>query len=311
MLVMIMVKITKNIKEANLITHSGKFHADDVFSTAFLSKIMKDSVVCRINNITDEVSKAAIIYDIGYGKFDHHQRDFDLRHDSGVKYASFGLLFKEFGLEYLNNINSEYAFSVYSMIEHDLIEAIDAVDNGEFPKVDAVYNYKSIDSIIGDFNACWDEEVDNDIYFLKAVEIADIIFSSVVKKCFAKAKAKEKVELAIENSKNNIMYLNEYMPFKDFVTSSLNSKASEILFCITPSNRGGYNVHTIPKDKNTYETRCDFPSNWGGLTDEELQCVSGIESASFCHLSLFLAACGTLEDAYLMANLAMSEKNKL
>ena len=69
-------------------------------------------------------------------------------------------------------------------------------------------------------------------------------------------------------------------------------RKSDILFCITPSNRGGYNVHTIPREKNTHITRCDLPSSWGGLCDKELQDVSGVESATFCHLSLFLGACG-------------------
>ena len=99
------------------------------------------------------------------------------------------------------------------------------------------------------------------------------------------------------------------MPFKDFVISSVNPKAQDILFCITPSNRGGYNVHTIPKEKNTHITRCDLPSSWGGLCDKELQDISGVESATFCHLSLFLGACGTLDDAYKMARLAIENMN--
>ena len=37
------MKLTKNIEEANLITHSGNFHAD-VFATVFMSKIIKNPV---------------------------------------------------------------------------------------------------------------------------------------------------------------------------------------------------------------------------------------------------------------------------
>ena len=303
-----MLKITKDVNKANLITHSGKFHADDVFATAFLSKIISNPVVCRVNNISDNMEDV-IAYDVGFGRFDHHQKEFDLRHDNGVKYASFGLLFKEFGLKYLDGIDNNYSNFVFSMVEHDLVEAIDAIDNGEFPEINAVYNYKSIDSIISDFNASWDEDVDNDIYFMKAVEVADLIFTSVVRKCFAKAKAKKIVYEAINNSSNHIMFLERYMPFKDFVISSDNPKALDILFVITPSNRGGFNIHTIPKAHNTHLTRCDFPVSWGGLIDQELQEVSGVKSATFCHSSLFLAACETFEDAYLMAEKAILENN--
>ena len=34
------IKITKNIKEANCITHAGTFHADEIFATLILSKII-------------------------------------------------------------------------------------------------------------------------------------------------------------------------------------------------------------------------------------------------------------------------------
>lgn len=304
-----MLKITKNVNEANLITHSGKFHADDVFATALMCNIIDNPIVCRVNNIDFDVLENVLVYDVGFGEFDHHQKDFDLRHDNGVKYASFGLLFKKFGLKYLESINLEYASVVFLMVEHDLVEAIDAVDNGEFPEVNTNYNYKSVDAIIGDFNASWNEDIDNDIYFMRAVEVAGMILSASIKKCLAKAQAKKIVDEAIENSSCHIMYLEEYMPFKDFVISSNNPKANDVLFCITPSNRGGYNIHTIPKNKNTHETRCDFPSSWGGLIDEELQKVSGVKSATFCHLTLFLSACRTLDDAYLMAKLAIENKN--
>ena len=303
-----MIKITKNIEEANLVTHSGKFHADDVFSTAFMGKIVDNPVVCRVNSVPN-IKEDVIVYDVGFGCFDHHQKEFDLRHDSGVKYASFGLLFKEYGPKYLDSIDPNFSKIVFSMVEHDLVEGIDAIDNGEFPVIDASYSYKSLDSIIGDFNAGWDDDTDNDIYFMKALDVADMILTSVIKKSFSKAKAKDIVDEAIENSSEHVMVLDKYMPFKDFVISSNNIKAEDIYFCITPSNRGGYCIHTIPKNKSTHETRCDFPKSWGGLVDSELQEVSGVLSAKFCHVSLFLATCDTLDDAYLMIKKAILENN--
>lgn len=304
-----MLRITKDVRDANLITHGGKFHADDVFSTAFMGEVIDNPVVFRTNVVPDDIDSSVVVYDVGFGKFDHHHKDFDLRHENGVKYASFGLLFREYGLKYLEKFDKKYASILFTMLEHDLIEGIDAIDNGEFPVIDSVYNYKSLDGIIGDFNAAWNEDVDNDINFMEAVEVARKILIYDIKRLLAKAQAKEIVDLAIEKSKDNVMYLDEYMPFKDFVITSNNPKALDIYFCITPSNRGGYCVHTIPKNKNTHETRCDFPSSWGGLIDDELQKVSGVKSATFCHSSLFLGVCGTLEDAYLMAEIAKSVKN--
>ena len=305
-----MLKITKNINEANLITHASKFHADEVFATALLSKIYPDSCVCRVNEISSDIDNA-IIYDIGFGRFDHHMKDFDLRHDSGVKYAAFGLIFKEYGLKYLESIDKENASTAYNMIEHDLVEGIDAVDNGEFPVVSAAYNYKGIESLINDYNVCWDEEADNDILFLQIVEVISSYFDRVVKHTFSKIKAKKYVDEAIKKSNNHVMILDTYMPFKDIVISSELEQAKDILFAITPSNRGGYNIHTIPKDKSTHETRMDFPKEWGGLIDQELQKVSGIPSASFCHKELFLAVTKTKEDALKMIDKTISYYNDI
>ncbi len=37
------IELTNELNKANCVTHSGKFHVDDVISTIFLSKIM-DSI---------------------------------------------------------------------------------------------------------------------------------------------------------------------------------------------------------------------------------------------------------------------------
>ena len=86
--------------EANLITHGSKFHADDVFSTAFMSLIIENPVVCRVNNIDFSVGDDVIIYDIGFGEFDHHQKSRNGQRDNGIKYASAGLIWKKYGLIY-------------------------------------------------------------------------------------------------------------------------------------------------------------------------------------------------------------------
>ena len=43
-----MIKITKNIDEAEFITHRGNFHADEVFATVLLHKIFKNIKLYRL-----------------------------------------------------------------------------------------------------------------------------------------------------------------------------------------------------------------------------------------------------------------------
>ena len=59
-----------------LFTHGGLFHADEVFASVVLCTIFEKrfSEVNRVFQIPDDASDSDIIYDIGGGKFDHHQK---------------------------------------------------------------------------------------------------------------------------------------------------------------------------------------------------------------------------------------------
>ena len=61
-----MIKITKNLVEADYVTHAGNFHADDVFSTVFLEKLFDDITVIRLSEYQNDGTKIA--YDIGGGE---------------------------------------------------------------------------------------------------------------------------------------------------------------------------------------------------------------------------------------------------
>ena len=54
---------------ANGFTHAGKFHADDVFATALLQIIRPDIRITRGFVVPDDFD--GIVYDIGFGMFDH------------------------------------------------------------------------------------------------------------------------------------------------------------------------------------------------------------------------------------------------
>ena len=46
-----MIEVVHRIEDANCITHSGTFHADDVFSSAFLEMCFGDLKIFRTNQI--------------------------------------------------------------------------------------------------------------------------------------------------------------------------------------------------------------------------------------------------------------------
>lgn len=59
------VQLTNEINMANCVTHSGKFHVDDVISTIFLSKIFNKIILCRIPSIENQNLENKLVFDIG------------------------------------------------------------------------------------------------------------------------------------------------------------------------------------------------------------------------------------------------------
>lgn len=160
------LKIVNNMNNANAITHNGKFHVDEVFSTVLLMKVFDNIKVARVPDVPENMKmEDKIIYDIGKGKFDHHQSNALTREDN-VKYSSFGLLWKEYGRKYLEKIhckNIEFAWKKFDQL---LVETIDKIDNFQIES-DCLKNYL-ISNIIEGFNPTWNSEDNPDERFKKA-----------------------------------------------------------------------------------------------------------------------------------------------
>lgn len=295
--------ITNEVKMANAITHGGTFHADEVVATVILSKVFGELTVCRTFKVPEEVSVGTIVYDIGFGKFDHHQKGGNGSRENGVPYAAVGLIWKEFGHKIVaDTCNPEL---VWSLIDRDLIQGVDAADNGEIPKADYPAQAMSFSHVISGFNPKWDSEENADDAFIKAVAFAEIVFDNVLSDAISKAKAQKIVDEAIDNAEKNIMILEKFVPWQEFIFSSRNEKADDIQFVVFPSNRGGYNWQCVPDALNSFGQRKAVPTEWKGLRDSDLQKVTGIGTASFCHPAGFIGGAATLEDAFALAKIAV------
>ncbi len=298
--------IVNDINEADLITHNGVFHSDEVFSTVILKNIIdKEEIkIARTSNVNGDIK--GIVYDVGGGKYDHHQYGGNGERENGIKYSSFGLIWKDFGKDYLKNINAENIDDVWKEIDRKVVQTIDAVDNGQLKK-NSQFDFEilTIPSLISMFNSKWDEEDNQDNYFIQAVDFAQEILYKIIVEVNSKFKAKETIEKIIEKSENQMLILDKFMPWKEFLLESKNSKASTILYVIFPSNRGGYNIYAVPKEVGSFEARKLFPESWAGLKNDELKKISGVESLSFCHNGRFICATGTLEDAIKVAKIAI------
>ena len=301
-----MLKMVTNPMEANLITHSGTMHADEVFATAFLELYLKEVKVLRTSEVPKNVPYEAIIYDIGRGKFDHHQPDAKKR-ENGIPYSSIGLLWEKFGRDYLEKQKIENKEEVFLGVDKDLIEAIDADDNGYFPKIDATYKVKTLSNIIKIFNPSYDSKETETNQFQKAVGVAKIILEEEIIYITGKVKADKIIKKELEKVEEDDKYLilEEYLPYEEALLNS--EKGNNLLFVAFPSNRGGYAIKTIPKSLTDKTARLLFKEEWAGKTEEELEEVSGIKGLRFCHTGRFILTCDTKETVEKVLDLLCKE----
>ena len=182
---------------ANGFTHAGKFHADDVFATALLQILRPDIKITRGFVVPDGFD--GIVYDVGYGMFDHHQEPREYR-ANGVPYAAFGLLWRVLGPGLVGERQAR-------LIDENFIQPLDLNDNtGE---------QNSLCDAIGFFNPVWDSKEDQDACFFKAVAVAKQILENQIESANAVNRADEKVQQAYKNSHDGIVVLPCYLPWKN------------------------------------------------------------------------------------------------
>lgn len=299
------MKLVKNINEAKFITHSGTMHADDIFATAFLDLLYGDIKVFRTVSVPSNLNSDILVYDIGRGEFDHHQEE-ALKRENGITYCSFGLLWKTYGKQFLEKRNINNVDDVFTFFDKDFVEAIDADDNGFFPKIEAPYKVKTLSDVFKLFNPGYKSNQDETLQFIKAVDFAKNILEEELLSVIGKVTAKEQVLKALKKKTNNTLFLEEYMPYEQTILNE--ESASDIYFVVYPSNRGGYGIKTVPISSEEHTKRMDFPEEWAGLEQEELENITGIKGITFCHATRFLVCCDTLETAKIIINKVLDKK---
>lgn len=280
-------------------THNGSFHADDVFSVAALKCIFPTFDLIRTRDLK-VIEKADIVLDVGgiydpeAGRFDHHQRGGAGERENGIPYSSFGLIWKKYGVEICDG-NAEVAHSVDS----GLVSTIDAIDCGH---VEGVAQGISLSQTISMFNPTWQEESDFDACFEEAVAFASRILDRFIASADGGISARSIVAEAIENAEDpRVIVLKQYTPWK----RTVHSLSEEALYVVYPSDSGQWRIQTVPAELGSFEDRKSLPKPWAGLSDKELQDVTGLDDAMFCHNGLFIAGCSSFENTMKMAAMAL------
>jgi uncharacterized UPF0160 family protein len=290
-------------------THDGSFHADEVFAVAALGLLGEGEPLEVVRTRDPKLIEAADLrVDVGFrddpdtGHFDHHQRGFDAKRANGVRYASFGLVWRAFGARICDG-----DLEVAAAIDETLVQTVDANDTGQRlteSLVDGVRPF-TISAVIGGFNASWDERVSpgqERVRFDAAVALARDVLGREIAAAASGRRAERIVRAAIAAAPDpRVVELSVNAPWKRVLVP----ESPDALFVIYPK-RQGFGLEAVPVALGSFENRRDLPAAWGGLEGADLVAVTGVDDALFCHVKRFLVVAGSHEGITRLAELALA-----
>lgn len=293
-----------------LVTHNGSFHGDDLFAAAVLSLMLEQKgeyheiVRSRDKEI---VESGDYVFDVGgeydplKNKFDHHQEKGSGKRENGIPYASFGLVWKKFGLSLCDGDEG-----AWKNIDNRLASPIDAIDNGvdiASPIYEDVFPYSGAKTFLV-YAPTWQEEGSK----------LDDIFKEQVKK--VKELLKREIQVAKADSAGRKLILEGYKKSKNkkiveldnnfprYLYQDTLSKLPDPVYVIyTGSHGNNWKIEAIHKTPKSFESRKLFPKKWRGFMsgDSEFAKVTGVKDVVFSHKNGFLITTKTKKGAMEIA----------
>lgn len=315
-------------------THSGSFHADDVFGVGILMGVFPSHSLRRTRNqalieTADYVIDVGGTWDAATGRFDHHQRGFngarpahqrDGQTVPGVGYASAGLVWAAHGGAYVKawadahgqSLDAKAVQDIVRSIDHSLVQYLDIVDTGQGDVSPGIFG---LSSLIAQLNTHWMDEQGLDATtkaqlqetrFREAITITRTFLDHAISKKVAQIRAMDTVRKAPRLLGGRVLHLEEGgMPWTHVVLHEM----PDVVFVIYPDSDGDqYQVKTVPVEAGSFTARLDLPKRWAGLRDQELAAVTGVADSVFCHLNLFIGGARSFDGAVRLAELALADQ---
>lgn len=313
-------------------THSGSFHADDVFGVGVLMGVFPSHTLVRTrNNGAIEAADFAVdvggIWDAGAGRFDHHQRGFNGARPErvvngeatpGVGYASAGLVWSAHGAAYVTafatgsgfELDAQAVTDTVRSIDGSLVQYLDIVDTGQGDVAPGIFG---LSSLVAQLNSNWMEEQGLDGVataqlqedrFREAIGMVRRFLDRAIVKKISQIRSRDIVRQATRLLNGKVLHLQEGgMPWTRVVVDEM----PDVLFVIYPDSDGNqYQVKTVPVEAGSFVARRDLPKSWAGLRDAELAVVTGVPDSVFCHTNLFIGGAKSLAGAIRLAELALA-----
>ena len=291
-----------------LVTHNGSFHSDDIFACATLSILLeKKGETFKIIRTRDEeiikngdyVFDVGGIYDAEKNRFDHHQKGGAGDRENGIGYSSFGLVWKTYGEKICESKR------VAEMIDKKLVQPIDAFDNGiSLVELKHEITPYLIQHMFLAMHLTWRENKSKtDEMFLKCVEIAKVILKrEIIQTTDALLAEADLIKIYENTSDKRIIVLDKKYPYEEIL-----NRFPEPIYVVfqRPDEYKFWEVEAVRDNFKSFVNRKDFPKAWAGLREEELQKISGVSDAIFCHRGIFMAIAKSKEGAIKLAQIAL------
>ena len=284
--------------QIQVVTHSGVFHADEVFACALLCIAYGQENVSIIRTRDNEVLTKAThdadvwVVDVGDDfnpymlNFDHHMRDFNLTNSFGNKLSSFGMV-----------VEALLVLNFFTEVKESLLKfsnKVDMLDNGIEVAEDLRF--------ISVFNSYSDNEVIN---FYAALEVAMTYLRSLINQW----KEERIINMRLNDSLGNmtedgIIYNTDYVPVDERANAIPEAK-----LVVYKSKAGTFNIQSVNVgETKDFSVRCPAPSKWLGLRDNELIRASGGLPLTFCHVGGFLTVTSTndIDEALRVARIIIN-----
>jgi uncharacterized UPF0160 family protein len=295
-----------------LVTHRGPFHADDLFTYSVLAFIFRNHTLIRTRD-PKVIETGTQVFDVGGAyqperqRYDHHFKPVPARPD-GRLFSSFGLVWKHHGMEFLRVlflrvVDENTIQAVHHRMDERFVSQIDATDNG----MGLEPRDSDASTFLETFNPPYDvAQEEEDAAFVLASTIAGSIFSQSCIAALREVQAISQFKAQAQRITDEILIFEGTSRTEAWI--SILQKDPEyalVKFVIYLEGEDGWRCRTIPQPENCYVPRKAFPASWAGKRDSELQHVSGILSATFCHPAAFIAGAKVKVDAIEMANIAL------
>lgn len=321
-----------SVPAPRIATHSGRFHADDVFGVAVLLTLFPDYELVRSRR-AEVLDQAAFVVDVGgvwdaaRGRYDHHQRGFDGARPPhwaesgpvpGVGYASAGLVWSEHGVAYVRavlqargtTLDDATAADIARSIDQSLVQYLDLADNGQMEAAPGLFG---LSALLAQVNAQWLDEQGldagararlQDERFRAATTLVRTFLDHAIVARLSQMRARDAVRGGQRLCGGRVLHLREPgLPWESLVVAEM----PDVLLVIYPdSDSDQWQLKTVPVEAGSFVARMDLPASWAGLQGEALAVVTGVADSVFCHVNRFIAGARSFAGTVQLAELALA-----